>query len=125
MNYLWVGLGGFLGANARYALGRLVVDRLGGGYPWATFLVNLTGSFLIGVLLTILIDRAVTEPFWRAFLIVGFLGGYTTFSSYTFEALDLAIAGRWIAAGTYVVGSTVLGLAACGAGIALARIVVP
>lgn len=125
MEYLWVGIGGFVGANARYATGRLVAERFGDGYPWGTFLVNLTGSFLIGVLLTILIDRAAGDPFWRLFLVVGFLGGYTTFSSYTFEAIALAMDGKWLAAGFYVVGSTLLGLAACGAGIALARYVTP
>ena len=125
MEYLWVGIGGFLGANARYATDRLVADRFGDGYPWGTFLVNLTGSVLIGVLLTILIDRAVPEPFWRLLLVVCFLGGYTTFSSYTFEALALAMDGKWPAAGMYVVGSTLLGLGACGAGIALARYVAP
>ena len=121
MDYLWVGIGGFLGANARYAMGLLVADRLGSGYPWGTFLVNLTGSVLIGVLLTILLDRAVTDPFWRLVLVIGFLGGYTTFSSYTFEAVALARDGEWATAGLYVLGSNVLGLAACGAGIALAR----
>jgi len=121
MDYLWVGIGGFLGANARYAMGRLVADRLGSGYPWGTFLVNLTGSVLIGVLLTILLDRAVADPFWRLVLVIGFLGGYTTFSSYTFEAVALAMGGKWVAAAIYVLGSNVLGLAACGAGIALAR----
>jgi len=121
MDYLWVGIGGFLGANARYAMGRLVADRLGSGYPWGTFLVNLTGSVLIGVLLTILLDRAVADPFWRLVLVIGFLGGYTTFSSYTFEAVALARDGEWATAGLYVLGSNVLGLAACGAGIALAR----
>jgi len=121
MEYLWVGIGGFLGANARYALGRLVADRLGSGYPWGTFLVNLTGSFLIGVLLTVLLDRAVADPFWRLVLVIGFLGGYTTFSAYTFEAVALAMGGKWVAAAIYVLGSNVLGLAACGAGIALAR----
>jgi len=121
MDYLWVGIGGFLGANARYAMGLLVADRLGSGYPWGTFLVNLTGSVLIGVLLTILLDRAVADPFWRLVLVIGFLGGYTTFSSYTFEAVALARDGEWATAGLYVLGSNVLGLAACGAGIALAR----
>ena len=121
MDHLWVGIGGFLGANARYAMGLLVADRLGSGYPWGTFLVNLTGSVLIGVLLTILLDRAVADPFWRLVLVIGFLGGYTTFSSYTFEAVALARDGEWATAGLYVLGSNVLGLAACGAGIALAR----
>ncbi len=121
MDYLWVGIGGFLGANARFGLGRIVADRFGGGYPWSTFVVNLSGSFLIGILLTVLIDRAVANPLGRPFLVVGFLGGYTTFSSYTFEAVSLAMDGKWATAGLYVLESNVVGLIACGAGIALAR----
>lgn len=125
MEYLWVGIGGFLGANARFAMTRLVADRLGSGYPWGTFLVNLVGAFLIGILLTVLTDRAVPDPFWRLILAVGFLGGYTTFSSYTFEAVALARDGEWATAGIYVLGSNVLGLAACAVGIALARALNP
>lgn len=121
MDYLWVGIGGFLGANARFGLGRVVADRLGGGFPWSTFVVNLSGSFLIGILLTVLIDRAITNPLGRPFLVAGFLGGYTTFSAYTFEAVSMAMDGKWVSASLYVLGSNVLGLIACGVGIALAR----
>ncbi len=89
MEYLWVGFGGFLGANTRYALGLWIVSRLGSAFPFSTLLINVTGSFAIGALLVLLTERFVTDPAWRLFLVVGFLGGYTTFSSYTFEALTL------------------------------------
>lgn len=121
MEFLWVGLGGFIGANARYFFGSVIASRLGILFPYSTFIVNLTGAFLIGVILTILTDHAVADPFWRQLIVVGFLGGYTTFSSYTFEAVTLIQDGRWGTALAYVIGSNVLGLIACFAGIWLVR----
>jgi len=123
MEYLWVGIGGFLGANARYALGGWIVNRVGVVFPYHTFLINVTGSFAIGVILTVLTGRLVADPAWRLFLVVGFLGGYTTFSSYTYEGLMLLDGGDWLGALWYVVGSNVVGLAAAYVGIVLARIV--
>ncbi len=76
--FLWVGVGGFVGANARYAVGRLLAGRLGDGFPYATLLVNVSGSLAIGVVLTLLTERFVADPAWRLLVIVGFLGGYTT-----------------------------------------------
>ena len=120
---LWVGLGGFLGANARYALGLWVVNRFGAGFPLHTLLINVTGSLGIGVLLVLLTERLAADPAWRLFLVVGFLGGYTTFSSYTFEALALLEAGAWARGAWYVLGSNGLGLVACYAGMVLGRLV--
>lgn len=117
MEFLWVGIGGFLGANARYILGHAVAQRLGLLFPYGTLIVNLTGAFLIGMVLTILTNRVVDDPVWRQLTIVGFLGGYTTFSSYTYEAVGLMQQGRWPAALLYVLASNVLGLLACFAGI--------
>jgi fluoride exporter len=121
VEYLWVGLGGFLGANLRYALGAWIVGRLGTGFPMQTLVINVSGSFAIGVLLVLLTERLVVDPAWRLLLVVGFLGGYTTFSSYTFEALALVEAGEWLAALGYVVGSNGLGLLATALGMLLAR----
>ena len=121
MDYAWVGLGGCLGACARYALGNAVGRRFGTGFPYGTFVVNLTGAFLIGVILTLLTERFVADPRWRLLLVVGVLGGYTTFSSFAYEAFALADRGQWLRAGLYVVASNALGLAACLAGILLAR----
>jgi CrcB protein len=117
VEFLWVGIGGFFGANARYFFGREIAHRLGMLFPYSTLIVNLTGAFLIGVLFTILTDRVVDDPIWRQLVIVGFLGGYTTFSSYTYEAVGLMQDGRWSSALLYVVGSNLLGLLACFAGI--------
>ena len=121
MDYLWVGLGGFLGANARYAFGAWVLERFGGAFPIHTLLVNVSGSFAIGVILIVLTERLAVDPAWRLLLVVGFLGGYTTFSSYTFEALALAEAGDWAGAAWYVLGSNGLGLLAAFGGMVLAR----
>ena len=120
---LWVGLGGFAGANIRYFLGLWIVNRVGAGFPWNTFAINVTGSFLIGLLLVLLTERLAVDPAWRLLLVVGFLGGYTTFSSYTFEALQLVESGDWLRALWYVVGSNGLGLLAAFAGMVLGRTV--
>jgi fluoride exporter len=123
MDYLWVGLGGFLGANARYALSGWVVDRLGASFPWQTLLVNVTGSLAIGLILTVLTEKLVVDPAWRLLVVVGFLGGYTTFSTYTFEALALLAEGEWLPALGYVLGSNGLGLVAVYSGIVVAHAV--
>lgn len=121
MHVLWIGIGGFLGANARYALGRLIGHQFGITFPWGTGIVNLTGAFLIGVIFTLLTDRVVDDPMWRQFVIIGFLGGYTTFSSFTFESVTMMQDGRWLPAAGYIIGSNALGLFACFGGIWLVR----
>ena len=123
MEYLLVGIGGFLGVNARYVLGGLLAERLGAEFPYGTLVVNLTGSLAIGVILVLLTERLAADPAWRLLLVVGFLGGYTTFSTYTFEALQLVEAGQWARALWYVVGSNLLGLLAALTGMMLARAV--
>ena len=123
VEYLWVGLGGFLGANARYALGLWIVERFGSGFPWHTLAINVSGSFAIGLIMVLLAEKLIADPAWRLLLVVGFLGGYTTFSSYTFEALALVEAGEWAAAAWYVLGSNGLGLVATVLGMVVARAV--
>src|SRR6478672_11221528 len=76
--YLWIGLGGFLGANTRYIVGNWISQRAGTGWPYHTFLINVTGGLAIGFILTLLTERFPGDPAWRLFLVVGFLGGYTT-----------------------------------------------
>lgn len=121
MEFLWVGLGGFVGANARFYLSREIGDRLGSHFPYGTLLVNVSGSLLIGAVFTLLTDRFEIDPLWRQLLVVGFLGGYTTFSSYTLEAIDLMQTGRFGYAVLYLLGNNILGLIACFLGISLAR----
>jgi CrcB protein len=120
---LLVGAGGFAGANARYFLGAWIGARLGVAFPAGTLVINVTGSLAIGVLLVLLVERLGLDPAWRLLLVTGFLGGYTTFSAYTFEAIALLEAGNPGGATWYILGSNVLGLAACFAGMLLARTV--
>ena len=78
-------------------------------------------AFLIGVILTLLAERTTADPRWRLLIVVGGLGGYTTFSSFAYEAFALAEQGHWLKVGTYVIGTNVLGIAACVAGVLLTR----
>jgi CrcB protein len=106
--YLLVMLGGAIGAMLRYGLGAWVQGFLGPGFPWSTFLINITGSFLIGLVLRLSLEGALS-PEWRLFLAVGMLGGYTTFSTFSWETLTLVQQGEWFKAFLYVAGSVVLG----------------
>jgi CrcB protein len=83
--YLLVVVGGGTGALARYVAASAIMARFGGKFPMGTLVINVTGSFLIGFLMTILTERFKLDPNWRLFLVVGFLGGYTTFSSFEWE----------------------------------------
>ena len=97
-------------------------DRWGADFPYGTFLINVTGAFVIGVFLALISDRFTVNPLWRLFFATGFLGGYTTFSSYTWEALLLAQTGAWIRAGAYVLGSNAVGLIGVWVGASLTRL---
>ena len=119
--YLWVALGGAAGAAARFAVAQWMGARWGWTFPWGTFAVNFTGSLAIGLLMTILIARGA-DPMYRLLLVTGFLGGYTTFSAFSFEALGLLEARRWDAAALYLVGSVALGLLATALGFGLGRL---
>lgn len=119
---LWIGIGGFLGANSRYWLGSLINRWLGTGVPWATALVNISGALLIGIIATLFADRAIDNEALRLFLIVGVLGGYTTFSSYTFEAVSMMQEDRWMTAISYLALSNLVGILACVSGVMIARI---
>ncbi len=89
MAIFWVGLGGFLGANARYLLGGLISNRWGTAFPFGTFVINVTGSFILGFFLAYAEDRPFLEPSLRLMFAVGFVGAYTTFSTFEFETLRL------------------------------------
>lgn len=113
--YAYVAAGGALGAVMRWLVGPWVAGLAGDAWPWGTLLINVTGSLLIGILLRFLPLRGA-RPEARAFLAVGVCGGYTTFSTYAFETVTLAAAGRPAAAAVYALASVALCLAATFAG---------
>lgn len=115
-----IALGGVLGAEARYGLG-VAVPHAGGAWPWATFVENASGSLLIGVLMVVLTVMPRPHPLARPFLGVGVLGGYTTFSTYTVEALTLWQHGRTAVAIGYVVATPVVAVLACALGVVVTR----
>jgi CrcB protein len=116
---LWVGLGGFLGANARYLLGGWIADRLGVGFPYGTYAINVTGSFILGFFLAFAQDRAWVAPPARLLFAVGFVGAYTTFSTFEYESIRLLQDGELLLCSVYMIGSVISGAVATVAGIAL------
>lgn len=116
---MWVGLGGFLGANARYLLGGWVAAHYGAAFPYGTFVINVTGSFILGFFLAFGQDRAWVAPAARLMFAVGFVGAYTTFSTFEYETIRLVQEREMFLAAVYMLGSVVTGAAATIAGIAL------
>lgn len=116
-----IGAGGFAGAIARFVVGQVVTARLGVLLPYGTLVVNVSGCFLLGLVLGLLAATSVPSPSVRALVATGFLGAYTTFSTFGVETVLLVEEGSWLLAGAYVFLSVVLGLAATVAGLALGR----
>ncbi|MDH4161673.1 MAG: fluoride efflux transporter CrcB [Nitrospirota bacterium] len=121
MNYLIVGIGGFAGAVVRYALGLWIGQRWGRTFPLGTFIINVSGSFLIGLLMPLLTERFIVIPQWRMLLVVGFLGAYTTFSTFEYETGALLKDGQWLFAMTNIIMSVVIGFVALKLGEMLAK----
>lgn len=120
--YLWVGLGGFLGANARYLVANLARRIVGVGFPWGTLAINVSGSFVLGLLMTAVGERTlVHSDELRLSLAVGFLGAYTTFSTFEYECHALFEDGQWGLALLNVVGSVVIGFLGVRLGIFLGK----
>ena len=124
MTYVWVALGGALGSVARYACSAAAARWLGAGFPWGTLLVNATGSFAIGLLAALVAadGRPLLGSDARAFVLVGVLGGFTTFSSFSLETLALARSGAAGAAALNVAFSVVLCLAGAWLGLSAAAV---
>ncbi len=96
MNLLLIGMGGFIGAIARYGVAVWIGQRWGRSFPLGTFVINVSGSFLIGLLMTLMTERIIENPQWRLLLVVGFLGAYTTFSTFEYETGALLRDGEWL-----------------------------
>ena len=120
MRYWIVFVGGGLGAVVRYVAGAAIMAWYGGLFPLGTLVINVSGSFLIGLLMTLLTERWHLDPFWRLALVVGFLGGYTTFSSFEYESYRaVRDGGQWLGL-LNITASIVLGYLAVWTGAVIA-----
>ncbi len=119
--YLWIGLGGFLGANARFLVGTWALEKWGPNFPAGTLLVNVTGSFLLGVTLAITAGRLGLDPRLRLLLAVGFMGAYTTFSTYAYETAQLLLTGTWWPGIISVLANNAVSVAAAVLGLVVGR----
>jgi CrcB protein len=123
INYLMVGAGGFIGAVARYGIAAWIGQQWGRTFPLGTFVVNVSGSFLIGLMMTVLTEKLMVNPQWRLLLVVGFLGAYTTFSTLEYETGNLLKDSEFLLAALNVVLSVFAGFAALKIGEVMARII--
>jgi fluoride exporter len=119
----WVGLGGFLGANARYLLGGFISDRWGVGFPLGTFVINVSGSFILGFFMAYAQDRPWLEPSARLLFAVGFVGAYTTFSTFEYETMRLLQQREILLAMVNIFGSLLSGMVAVFAGFMLGELI--
>jgi fluoride exporter len=118
-----VGIGGFVGALARFWLGDVIHQKMGTRFPYGTFVINVSGSFLLGFILTLLTERTHMNPSWRYLVPIGFIGSYTTFSSFEWETLGAVRDGQLMIAGLNVVLSVVAGFIAVWMGIVAWRLI--
>ena len=121
MGYLIVFLGGGIGAALRHGINLGTARFVGNGFPYATFFINVSGSFVMGFIAAWFAFKGDASQHWRLFLTTGILGGYTTFSTFSLDAALLYERGQLALAAAYVIGSVVLGLIGLFAGLALVR----
>ena len=122
LNFLAISLGAIVGANARYVISRFAARLLGPVFPYGTLIINVSGSFIVGLFLVWTTERVLIDPRWRLLVVIGFCGGFTTFSSYAFETTAYFEQGQWLLMTTNILANNVLSLAAAVAGISLARV---
>ncbi|MCZ6521837.1 MAG: fluoride efflux transporter CrcB [Bacteroidetes bacterium] len=118
---LLVGLGGFVGAASRYLIQTQLGHRLPGTFPWGTFVINIVGCLIIGIIYGLAERHKLMEHEMRLFLAVGFCGSFTTFSAFSVENLNMLQIGNYLTVGAYIALSIIFGLAAVFGGIQLAR----
>ena len=121
INYLIIGIGGFAGAVSRYILAMWIGQKWGRSFPLGTFVINVTGSFFIGLLMSLFTERFMVNPQWRLLLAVGFLGSYTTFSTLEYETVRLVKDGEWLIALINVILSVIVGFIALKLGELIAK----
>jgi CrcB protein len=116
-----IGIAGALGALARYGVGGLILSRNARAFPWETFVVNVSGSFVLGFAFTVMTEQLTTAPWLRTAITVGFVGAYTTFSTLSFETYRLVEDGALALAAANVLGSAAAGLVAVYVGVVAGR----
>ncbi|HEY0794723.1 MAG TPA: fluoride efflux transporter CrcB [Acidisarcina sp.] len=121
MKYLWIGLGGALGAISRYAVGVWLYERLGSRFPYGTFAVNISGCFAVGLIVAFLDARSAVPSAWRYAVPIGFIGAYTTFSTFELESFHAVQDGFPGVALLNIILSVVIGYAAVWLGFAAGR----
>ena len=121
--YLWIALGGSLGSLARYWVGVTVASRMGTRFPYGTFVINMTACVIIGFVLAFLGQHTELNPAWRFLIPIGFVGAYSTFSTFEWELFTNLQFGAFLVAVSYLVSSIVLGLLAVWCGVLLARVI--
>jgi fluoride exporter len=119
--YAMIAVGGALGALARYQFAAMIQARIPAGFPWGTFVVNISGCLIMGIAATLLTDRLVVHPNWRFLIPIGFIGAYTTFSTFEYETFRAVSDGAWLIGGLNVLASVVAGYAALWLGVVLSR----
>jgi CrcB protein len=122
VQYVAIAVGATLGANLRFVVGNWAADRFGADFPYGTFIVNVSGAFAIGIVLSYIGERVGIDPLWRLFFATGFLGRYTTFSTYAWETLTLVQSGNWLSALAYVFGSNLIGFCGVWLGSVIGRV---
>jgi len=121
--YLIIAAGGALGSITRYWVGSTIANRMGTKFPFGTFFINISACFIIGFALSFMARRVDVNPGWRFLIPVGFVGAYSTFSTFEWDTLSTLRSGAFALAAIYALGSLVLGLAAVWGGAVLAEIV--
>ena len=121
MKIMWIGIAGFAGTVSRYAVDGWIGARTKGSFPWGTFVVNISGCFLVGLLTAVLAERLLPDSALRATVTIGFLGAYTTFSAFALQTTRLGENGALSLASLYLVASVVVGILAVIAGTGVGR----
>jgi fluoride exporter len=119
--YIVIGIGGFLGSVARFWVGSYVSNRMGARFPYGTFIINMSASFLIGLIITLLAERTHWNPNWRYLIPIGFIGAYSTFSTFEYETFRNVQDGQILIAFLNIILSVVLGFAAVWFGVIAGR----
>jgi CrcB protein len=123
LKYLFVGIGGFVGSVARFWVGSYIGGKMEARFPYGTFVVNISGSFLIGLILTLMAEKTDWNPDLRYLIPIGLIGGYTTFSAFEYETFRLFQDGQLLTAALNVTLSVVIGFAGVWAGAVAAKII--